>query len=173
VSFRASCVLYGSSPLAVTLESMLHVDMVVHVILDLIDLMLSLHLLNYEELMYLKYRWIRLFSGIFVLAGIFMHSYSFPTTLAVQMDIPPKLTNAAFQEPSESMCSSYYMNPSHLPSQADIFLTRKHAALVSLFFVDLPLVISRITLWTVFPRIFTDHAMLSKNILFIPLQIFR
>ncbi|XP_053991020.1 uncharacterized protein LOC128883063 isoform X2 [Hylaeus volcanicus] len=157
VSFRASCVLYGSSPLAVTLE----------------NLLLSLHILNYEELTHVKYSWLRFFSGIFVVTGIFMHSYSFPTTLALQMDIPPKLTNTSFQKPEETMSQSYDMNSSHLPSQADIFLTRKHAALVSLFFVDLPLVVSRITLWVVFPHIFTDHSMLAKNILFIPLQIFR
>ncbi|EZG55339.1 putative transmembrane protein [Gregarina niphandrodes] len=65
--------------------------------------------------------------------------------------------------------------PSHRGTRngTDVLLTRKWVALISVFFADVPLLALRIYLWICYPLAPGLQAMLLKNIISIPLSVFR
>lgn len=131
---------------------MLHADMVVHVMLDLLDLITAFQYADLPATVRRENEWIHTLVGVIICVGIFLHSYSFPTTAGVTA------------QQRESQEPAY---------QGDIFLTRKHAALVAMFVVDIPLMFIRIFLWFTYPRNPGFSPLLVKNIIFLPLQAFR
>lgn len=135
---------------------MLHADMVVHVMLDLLDLITAFRYADLPATVRDENEWIHTLVGVFIVVGIFMHSYSFPTTAAVGEGATAGLL---------------HQQPAH--QQGDIFLTRKHAALVAMFLVDIPLMFIRIFLWVTCPKDPGFSPFLIKNIIFLPLQAFR
>lgn len=174
LGFRSARLLYGSTGSSISLESMLHADMVVHVTMDLLDLMIVFRLAEYDQALVTRYSWLRILVGVLIVVGFFMHSYSFPTTFgataATQVGVPNPtgLTSKNQQQGQYSL-----LNPHQPSAQGDIFLTRKHAALVAMFLVDIPLLFIRIFLWVTFPEAYGFTPIIVKNVLFIPLQAFR
>lgn len=153
---------------------MLHADMVVHVTLDLLDLMMAFHLPDGATYLVDPYGWLRVLIGVLVIVGIFMHSYSFPTTFGTTASSSAAARNQPALSPRNQQNAQYtLLNPHQPSSQGDIFLTRKHAALVAMFLVDIPLLFIRIFLAVTFPTVYGLKPILVKNVLFIPLQAFR
>lgn len=154
LSLRAARQLYGPpSTTAITLENMLHADMVVHVMLDLLDLISAFRYADLPETVRTGSPWMHTLIGVFIIVGIFMHSYSFPT--------------------SAGGVAGQQKDPHQPTYQGDIFLTRKHAALVAMFLVDIPLMFIRIYLWVAYPKNPGFTPFLVKNVIFLPLQAFR
>ncbi|PHJ19854.1 transmembrane protein, partial [Cystoisospora suis] len=64
-------------------------------------------------------------------------------------------------------------SPSSYRDTGDIFMCRKHAALVGICVVDLPLAAIRLFTWAYYPTFEGFSPFLFKNICFIPIQFSR
>ncbi|OII75418.1 uncharacterized protein cubi_01939 [Cryptosporidium ubiquitum] len=147
LSFRAAPQLYGSPIYVLSTESLLHSDLVTHVLLDLIDILVQMQHEQYPASLLINSTWIYMYSGIVLNLVLFFHGLSFPTSGG---------------EPTISQRQG-----------GDVYIVRKHAALVGIFLVDIPLLILRIYIWLHFPVFPGFNPWIMKNILFIPLQIVR
>ncbi|KAJ1605580.1 transmembrane domain-containing protein [Cryptosporidium canis] len=147
LSFRAAPQLYGSPIYVLSTESLLHSDLVTHVLLDLIDILVQMQHEQYPASLLIHSTWIYMYSGIVLTLVLFFHGLSFPTSGG---------------EPTISQRQG-----------GDVYIVRKHAALVGIFLVDIPLLILRIYIWLHFPVFPGFNPWIMKNILFIPLQIVR
>lgn len=97
-----------------------------------------------------KDMWLGPLNCIFLAVAWFFHSYSFPTGASNLQ----KFSNTR-------------------GSESDVYLTRKHAALVSIFLVDLPNLFVRMYVWVNYPLYPGLQPFLFKNIVNIPLSTFR
>lgn len=147
LSFRAAPQLYGSPIYVLSTESLLHSDLVTHVLLDLIDILVQMQHEQYPASLLIHSTWIYMYSGIVLTLVLFFHGLSFPTSGG---------------EPTISQRQG-----------GDVYIVRKHAALVGIFLVDIPLLILRTYIWLHFPVFPGFNPWIMKNILFIPLQIVR
>eukprot|EP01054_Gregarina_sp_Poly1_P003877 Gregarina_sp_Poly_1__3876@NODE_215_length_11293_cov_58_142259_g191_i0_p1_GENE_NODE_215_length_11293_cov_58_142259_g191_i0NODE_215_length_11293_cov_58_142259_g191_i0_p1_ORF_typecomplete_len597_score69_38CECR6_TMEM121/PF14997_6/6_4e13CECR6_TMEM121/PF14997_6/2_7e03_NODE_215_length_11293_cov_58_142259_g191_i0845410244 len=87
-----------------------------------------------------------------------MHSYSFPTGASKLPALQSHRLSTAISP----------VNP-----ESDVFLTRKHVALVSIFIVDCPLLFVRMFIWVHYPLKPGLQPFLFKNVVNIPLSTFR
>lgn len=147
LSFRAAPQLYGSPIYVLSTESLLHSDLVTHVLLDLVDILVQMQHEQYPASLLIHSTWIYMYSGIVLTLVLFFHGLSFPTSGG---------------EPAISQRQG-----------GDVYIVRKHAALVGIFLVDIPLLILRTYIWLHFPVFPGFNPWIMKNILFIPLQIVR
>ncbi|KAH8741578.1 hypothetical protein FG386_002798 [Cryptosporidium ryanae] len=147
LSFRAAPQLYGSPIYVLSTESLLHSDLVTHVLLDLIDILVQMQHEQYPASLLLHSNWVYMYAGIVLTLVLFFHGLSFPTSGG---------------EPTNSQRQG-----------GDVYIVRKHAALVGIFLVDIPLLILRVYIWLHFPVFPGFNPWIMKNILFIPLQIVR
>ncbi|KAF7458976.1 putative transmembrane protein [Cryptosporidium felis] len=147
LSFRAAPQLYGSPIYVLTTESLLHSDLVTHVLLDLTDILVQMQHEQYPASLLIHSTWIYMYAGVVLTLVLFFHGLSFPTSGG---------------EPTLSQRQG-----------GDVYIVRKHAALVGIFLVDIPLLILRIYIWLHFPVVPGFNPWIMKNILFIPLQIVR
>ncbi|KAK6588913.1 hypothetical protein RS030_2318 [Cryptosporidium xiaoi] len=147
LSFRAAPQLYGSPIYVLSTESLLHSDLVTHVLLDLTDILVQMQHEQYPASLLLHSNWVYMYAGIVLTLVLFFHGLSFPTSGG---------------------------EPTNLQRQGgDVYIVRKHAALVGIFLVDIPLLILRVYIWLHFPVFPGFNPWIMKNMLFIPLQIVR
>eukprot|EP01056_Protomagalhaensia_sp_Gyna25_P000154 Protomagalhaensia_sp_Gyna_25__153@NODE_1072_length_2224_cov_3_901144_g854_i0_p2_GENE_NODE_1072_length_2224_cov_3_901144_g854_i0NODE_1072_length_2224_cov_3_901144_g854_i0_p2_ORF_typecomplete_len163_score16_52CECR6_TMEM121/PF14997_6/7_6e13_NODE_1072_length_2224_cov_3_901144_g854_i05221010 len=85
-----------------------------------------------------------------------MHSYSFPTG-ASQLSL--------FNERRKQVAS--------IPPESDVYMTRKHATFVSIFLIDIPLIVVRSIIWINYPYNPGLQPLIFKNILNIPISTYR
>ncbi|OII78279.1 hypothetical protein cand_035040 [Cryptosporidium andersoni] len=148
LSFRAAPQLYGSPIYVLSTEGLLHSDLVTHVLLDLIDIVVQIQHEQYPTSVIVNSPWIYLYAGMILIIVLFFHGLSFPTSGGGEY-------------------TPFYHKG------GDVYIVRKHAALVGIFLVDIPLLILRIYIWLTFPVIPGFNPWIMKNLLFIPLQIVR
>lgn len=129
LAFRASECLYGGIS-HFSAESMLHTDLVTHVSMDLLDGVAAFHTFSLVPTsISTNNGWLHLLAGIFVSLAIFLHGYSFPSV------------------GSQSVVSARDSGR----DSGDIKTVRKHAALVGICLVDLPLLAIRLFTWAYYP----------------------
>eukprot|EP01053_Blabericola_migrator_P009573 Blabericola_migrator_1__9572@NODE_521_length_7888_cov_123_152538_g398_i0_p1_GENE_NODE_521_length_7888_cov_123_152538_g398_i0NODE_521_length_7888_cov_123_152538_g398_i0_p1_ORF_typecomplete_len773_score78_72CECR6_TMEM121/PF14997_6/6_4e26CECR6_TMEM121/PF14997_6/8_2e03_NODE_521_length_7888_cov_123_152538_g398_i019664284 len=155
--FRAAYQLFGPPHKVLSVESMIHIDIIFHVVMDLIDLLVAFSFCYKMDNLVKSDTWVLWVNGITVGAGWFMHSYSFPTGGA-------RLPLST----SRTKMTSNTINP-----ESDVFLARKQVALVSIFLVDFPLLFVRMYIWIHYPLNPGLDTFLFKNIVSIPLSTFR
>uniref|UniRef100_A0A0G4F0V8 Transmembrane protein n=1 Tax=Chromera velia CCMP2878 TaxID=1169474 RepID=A0A0G4F0V8_9ALVE len=163
LNFRASKQLFGKKSKTVSVGLLLHADMITFVVLDLIDIgvMFQYSLLPESALPEMKTFQRAVVSFIFL--GLFFHGYSFSGLGHTPID--------------ESSVGEVSFLGRH-EAAGDVLSTRKHAAIVSIFFVDLPFLVLRIYVWVIFHVNDPGFALpmspfVVKNAAFLVLQVFR
>ncbi|XP_026192199.1 uncharacterized protein LOC34617551, partial [Cyclospora cayetanensis] len=160
LAFRASDTLFGGIT-HFSLDAMLHTDAVTHVVIDIIDGVSAFYAYSIlPEAIYEQTSWLHLLAGILVPLALFLHGYSFPSAGGGAQGMAFG-RSAALQAggPSKDL--------------GDMQTMRKHAAIVGIFFVDLPLLGLRLITWAYYPTCDSFSPFLFKNICFIPIQLAR
>ncbi|KAK1932819.1 putative membrane protein [Babesia divergens] len=156
MSFRAGVHLYGGLN-CISSERLMHTDLIIHVALDLLDVVDMCHIFTTitNTLQHKNYI-LKAFCGVVVGTGVFLHSYSFPR----------------MSETSKFKNSSGFKGDS-LQSASDIYYCRKYAAIVGIFFVDVPFGILRFVAWLLLAKHSIFGLFLLKNICFVMIQASR
>ncbi|GIX62229.1 uncharacterized protein BcabD6B2_16640 [Babesia caballi] len=156
MSFRAGAHLYGGLN-CISSERLMHTDMIIHVAFDLLDLIDMCHVYLTIPIAFSHKNYImEAFCGVVVATGIFLHSYSFP-----RMSETSKPRNTAG------------FNGDCFYSASDIYYSRKYAAIVGIFFVDIPFGIFRFSAWLMLAKHLVFGPFLLKNLCFIMIQAAR
>ncbi|EPR58128.1 putative transmembrane protein [Toxoplasma gondii TgCatPRC2] len=154
LGFRAMEQLVGGVS-QISTEAMLLTDCITHVVLDFIDLTAAFFTYSACPLAISQQTsWLRLVVGIVISLAFFLHAYSFPSVGA---------RSPLLQRQEERFQKD----------TGDIFMSRKHAALLGVCVVDLPLAAVRLFTWAYYPTYEGFSPFLLKNICFIPLQCSR
>ena len=140
LAFRASEPLFGGIS-HFSLDAMLHTDAVTHVVIDIIDGVAAFHSFAIlPSAMQQQNSWLHILAGIIVPLSVFLHGYSFPSAGG-----------------GPQGAQGYRRGPGGGSPQGasrdvgDMQTMRKHAAIVGIFFVDLPLLGLRLFTWTYYP----------------------
>ncbi|CDR96469.1 membrane protein, putative [Babesia bigemina] len=155
-SFRAGVHLYGDMS-CISSERLIHTDLIIHVTFDLLDVIDMCHVyLTIPSVFEYRNYITDALCGVLIATGIFLHSYSFPR----------------MSETSRAKGTIGFKGGA-LYSASDVYYCRKYAAIVGIFFVDVPFAIFRSVLW----MLLVNHTMfgpfLLKNICFIIIQAAR
>ncbi|CBZ50597.1 conserved hypothetical protein [Neospora caninum Liverpool] len=154
LGFRAMEQLVGGVS-QISTEAMLLTDCITHVVLDFIDLTAAFFTYSACPLAISQQTsWLRLVVGIVISLAFFLHAYSFPSVGA----------RSPLLERQEERFHK---------DTGDIFMSRKHAALLGVCIIDLPLAAVRLFTWAYYPTYEGFSPFLLKNICFIPLQCSR
>ncbi|PFH36244.1 hypothetical protein BESB_044360 [Besnoitia besnoiti] len=154
LGFRAMEQLVGGVS-TISTEAMLLTDCITHVVLDFIDLTAAFFTYSACPVAIgQETSWLRLVVGIVVSLAFFLHAYSFPSV---------GTRSPLLQRQEEGF---------HRDT-GDIFMSRKHAALLGICVVDVPLAAVRLFTWAYYPTYEGFSPFLFKNICFIPLQCNR
>ncbi|KAF8819360.1 hypothetical protein IE077_001137, partial [Cardiosporidium cionae] len=106
MGFRSADVQFNASN-SISAESMLHTDLIIHVIFDLLDIFSAFKtFLLFPHLIFKQGGWLRLVVGSVLAVALFFHSYSFPTG------------------------GARFIERSQIKGSEEILISRKHAALV-------------------------------------------
>ncbi|KAK2196059.1 CECR6-TMEM121 family [Babesia duncani] len=160
MAFRTGLHLYGGLN-AISSERLIHTDMIIHVSLDFLDIIdISNTFSIISNALHDTHDLLQIFAGVVVATCVFLHAYSFPRM------------SEASKENMNSTLASYKMQSSS-NSKCDIYFCRKYAAIVGIFFVDVPFGIFRFTAWLLLARHEVFAPFLLKNICCIALQAQR
>eukprot|EP00371_Babesia_bovis_P002702 XP_001611349.1 membrane protein [Babesia bovis T2Bo] len=155
MSFRAGCHLYGGLN-CISSERLMHTDMVIHVSLDLLDVIDMCHIyLKIPTAFYHNDYIMEAFCGVVIAITVFLHSYSFP-----------RMSNSSKSKGDVGFKGDSY-------SASDIYYCRKYAAIVGIFFVDIPFGIFRTVAWLMLAKHAVFTPFLLKNVCFIMIQSSR
>ncbi|ORM41187.1 uncharacterized protein BXIN_0360 [Babesia sp. Xinjiang] len=155
MSFRAGAHLYGNLN-CISSERLMHTDMIMHVSLDLLDLIDMCHVyLTIPKAFHHDNYIMEAFCGVVIATAIFLHSYSFP-----------RMSNSL-----KARGASGFKGDSF--SASDIYYCRKYAAIVGIFFVDIPFAIFRTVSWSMLAKHAVFGPFLLKNICSIMIQTTR
>eukprot|EP00922_Rhytidocystis_sp_ex-Travisia-forbesii_P025807 GHVS01037861.1.p1 GENE.GHVS01037861.1~~GHVS01037861.1.p1 ORF type:complete len:735 (-),score=23.54 GHVS01037861.1:229-2433(-) len=138
--------MFVTSKEQLSMEGLLHYDVMTNVSLDLLDLTAQYSLSRRTLFVDDNNLWLHMFLGVVLVNGFLCLSLTFPSSTAAEKKI--NLTTS------------------------DIFLTAKHATITALFFIDIPLLFYRIYSLLLRP---TSGVLLFvfKNVLSIPYRSFR
>ncbi|CEM31522.1 unnamed protein product [Vitrella brassicaformis CCMP3155] len=157
--------LFGSMSKVISISTMMHADMMFHVVLDLVDIAAAFqYSLLLPEQVDSKVPWMRNTIGAFIFLGVFFHSYSFSGQGKGTGPLGGKMEATEGPEAARGDTELPY---------GDVILKRKHSAIVSIFFVDIPLFFARAWLWFDFYDIVEFSPFMVKNGVFVLLQAFR
>ncbi|GFE52872.1 integral membrane protein protein [Babesia ovis] len=155
MSFRAGSHLYGGLN-CISSERLLHTDMIIHVSIDLLDVIDMCHIYLKIPTAFRHSNYVmEAFCGVVIATAIFLHSYSFP-----------RMSNS-----SKAKGDSRFKGDSF--SASDIYYCRKYASIVGIFFVDVPFAIFRIIAWLMLAKHSVFGPFLLKNCCFIMIQTTR
>nr|PVC51295.1 integral membrane protein [Theileria orientalis] len=153
LAFNTGVHLYGGLNM-ISSERLIHSDMIIHVVFDFLDIIDIFHKfsIDYNSMINTFYFY-KIFCGVFLATPIFLHGYSFPCM---------------------SGASKAKTNKNSKTSTAnDIYFCRKFAAIVGIFFVDLPFLFIRIYSWQSRVHYSAFGPFMLKNLCFLLLQITR
>eukprot|EP00920_Eleutheroschizon_duboscqi_P036935 GHVT01088608.1.p1 GENE.GHVT01088608.1~~GHVT01088608.1.p1 ORF type:complete len:709 (-),score=184.15 GHVT01088608.1:2097-4223(-) len=155
LSFRAAQPMFGGIQVIST-EQMIHTDGVVHVVLDLVDISVAFFTFaGLPSSVASQTPAIHTLGGLVIAASLFLHAYSFPSV------------------GSKGLAPLTPFNQTDRGDIGDVFMARKHAALVGIWCVDVPLACLRLFMWAYFSTFEGFSPWLFKNICLIPLQFAR
>ncbi|EKX73391.1 conserved hypothetical protein [Theileria equi strain WA] len=154
LAFSAGTHLYGMS--AISTERLIHTDMIIHVVFDLLDIIDVFHKFSIDyTTVGNSYVFYRVFCGIFLAAPIFLHGYSFPSMSG------------------SSRINTNPVLPFGVNTENDIYFCRKYAAIVGICFVDMPFLFIRVYAWQSSIHYTAFAPFMLKNFCFFFLQATR
>eukprot|EP00922_Rhytidocystis_sp_ex-Travisia-forbesii_P003358 GHVS01004904.1.p1 GENE.GHVS01004904.1~~GHVS01004904.1.p1 ORF type:complete len:907 (-),score=106.87 GHVS01004904.1:120-2840(-) len=163
LSFRGYEELFGGVT-TISTESMFHGDLILHVLLDWWDVVAAFStFLYFPPMIRQQCLWLHITAGVVICVAVFLHAYSFPTL----GDASGQLRAERGEDGAGSESSGL------LRDAGDVFVTRKHAALVGICVVDVPLMVFRIFLWVSYPTFEGFSPFIVKNITSIMMQGMR
>ncbi|CDJ45255.1 hypothetical protein, conserved, partial [Eimeria tenella] len=186
LAFRAAAALFGGIS-HYSLDSMLHTDAATHVVFDILDGVAAFHTFALLPAAVKQQNgWLHVLAGILVPVALFLHGYSFPA-VGGGGGGPPGApaggplrragapAGAAGAGPQQQPPGGPWGPAQGAPNSfsGDVQTMRKHAAIVGMFFVDLPLLGLRLFMWAYYPTYEGFSPFMFKNICFIPIQLTR
>ncbi|UKJ88733.1 integral membrane protein [Theileria orientalis] len=153
LAFNTGVHLYGGLNM-ISSERLIHSDMIIHVVFDFLDIIDIFHKfsIDYNSMINTFYFY-KIFCGVFLATPIFLHGYSFPC-----------MSGASMAKTNKNLKTN---------TANDIYFCRKFAAIVGIFFVDLPFLFIRIYSWQSRVHYSAFGPFMLKNLCFLLLQITR
>lgn len=140
LAFRAAGVLFGGLS-SFSFEALLHTDAATHVAFDLLDGVAAFYAFALlPRLVQQQNPWLHALAGVLVPVSVFLHGYSFPT-----------VGGTGGGTAAAAAAASAPAARRDLHSSSEVHTMRKHAAIVGVFFVDLPLLSLRLFVWAYYP----------------------